>query len=80
MQLHNWETGQASSSVNSPVICPCHIQADAVTLEKTFALCDTRLIEVDLNWFGKQVSEQYVDIHPYYYTQTEFNSSLMTQK
>lgn len=51
-----------------------------VTLEKTFALRDTRLVKVNLNWFGKQVSEQCADIHPYYYTQIEFNSFSMTQK
>ena len=63
----------------SPVICPRHIQADAVTLEETFALRDRRLIKVNLNWFGKQVSQQCADVHPYYYTEIEFNS-LMTQK
>lgn len=47
----------------SPGICPCHIQAEAVTLEKTFALRDTRLVEVNLNWLGKQVSKQCADIY-----------------
>lgn len=57
----------------------CHIQADIITLEKTFVLRDKSLVKVNLNWFEKQTSEQSADIHPYYYTQIEFKSFLMTQ-
>jgi len=75
--LHNpaWRQGEAGSSLNSLLWSYCHLLH---CTGEAFLRCDTRLMQVNLNWFGMQISVKCAGIQTYYCTQIGFNSFLIT--